>query len=195
MSVSSKKPGDPTNLRITPRLGRLRVRNHCSFFWAEVPFRRLVVREPDHCAECLEYVRADAEQNGFAFEVVSPDERTMELLRVLPGTGPAASFRRNRRVGCVMPVELFDASGRRAGVCRSISRGGLFVTGLALPRGENLKISVHVPGFGAVSAVGRVSYTYEHPDGAGSGVVFTDIAAADASRIEEFIQLSGRRTI
>lgn len=102
-----------------------------------------------------------------------------------------ASFhpRRHPRSSCVMTVLAQTAQGLIRGVCRNVSRGGAFITGVPWAPGEHLRLQLEVPGLGEVQAEGEVLYHHQHPDGAGVGVVFTRISDDDQSVLDRFIDL------
>lgn len=100
--------------------------------------------------------------------------------------------RRHPRTDCVITVLARTAEGIRRGVCRSVSRGGAFITGLPQPSGEKFEVQLEVPGLGAVQAVAKVHYQHAHPDGFGIGVVFTQIADEHQGLLDRFIDLFAR---
>jgi hypothetical protein len=169
---------------MTPRIGRLRVREHCSFFWAEGPFRRVVAREPAHCSDCVEALRVQTEADGLTFDYGDVDGRTLELLRASDG------MRKNARIPCMIPVEIQESPALQPewALCRSLSRGGLLITGPRLHRGEEVEVSLTVPGVDEFRASGRVVYTIEAPEGPSSGVAFTSLAPAIGERLEAYVQ-------
>lgn len=175
----------PRHVAVTTRIGRLLVREHCSFFWAEVPFRRIVVREEEHCPACVEALRAETEAAGLAFDYDVVDARTFEVLNGMP----TLALRRNARVRCVIPVQVQESPGiREWAVCRSLSRGGLLVQGPRLPQGEQLEVAMFVPGLDEVRAIGRVAYSVNDPEGAANGIVFTQLDPRIANGIDAFVK-------
>src|SRR5688572_14650644 len=104
-------------------------------------------------------------------------------------------MRQNARTPCVMAVAAVftQTVGFARGMCRSISKGGAFISGILRPPGEKLEIAFDVPAMGEVRAQAEVRYQHRHPDGPGVGIVFTRIESDDQLRLERFIQLFSRR--
>lgn len=100
--------------------------------------------------------------------------------------------RRHPRTDCVITVLARTAEGIRRGICRSVSRGGAFITGIPQASGERFELQLEVPGVGEVSAEAKVHYQHAHPDGFGIGVVFTRIADQDQNLLDRFIDLFAR---
>ncbi len=67
-------------IRITPRLGRLLVRDHCSFFWAEHREHRVVQVAPSHCEACKQELRENAARTGITLDLVVTNAATTEIL-------------------------------------------------------------------------------------------------------------------
>lgn len=67
-------------IKITPRLGRLRVLDHCSFFWAEYRTHRVVQVQPGHCERCIEEIARDARDRGATVQLTRTDSKTSRVL-------------------------------------------------------------------------------------------------------------------
>lgn len=76
-------PHESSNIRMTPRLGRLRVFDHCSFFWADYRTHRVVQLNDDHCPRCLAELRRDALDRGAVLHFVRTDPKTSQVLEGL----------------------------------------------------------------------------------------------------------------
>lgn len=107
-------------------------------------------------------------------------------------TAPEFNARRHARTACVISVSASTAGGIRRGVCRSVSPGGAFITGIPQVCGGRLELQLEVPGLGEIHAAAKVSYQHKHPDGEGVGVIFTEISKGDQARLERFIDLFAR---
>lgn len=100
--------------------------------------------------------------------------------------------RRHPRTNCVMTVQADTPQGSARAVCRNVSRGGAFITGVLRPPGERIALLLEVPGLGQIHAEAQIAYHHAHPDGTGMGVVFTKISDDDQGVLDRFIDLFAR---
>lgn len=96
--------------------------------------------------------------------------------------------RKNRRVDCFAPARAEGPRGPMSGLCRNLSRGGMFFLGARLPVGQSIDLSVELPQLGAIQATGEVRYHHAYPDGGGMGIRFTRMAQEDLQRIQRFVE-------
>ena len=96
--------------------------------------------------------------------------------------------RTNVRVLCGAPARADGPRGPIRGLCRNLSRGGMFWSGPLFPVGKSLELSIELPQVGRVQALGEVRYHHAYPDGAGVGVRFTRIAQDDLTKIYAYVE-------
>lgn len=72
------------------------------------------------------------------------------------------------------------------GTVRSISKGGLFFAGAALPIGKSVELSLELPA-GKIQAIGEVRYHASSEQGAGMGIRFTRIQQDHLQQIDQFV--------
>jgi hypothetical protein len=90
------------------------------------------------------------------------------------------------RVHCATPVKASTDWCVISGTCRSISRGGLFMSGLPLPVGSAISLELALDGE-PVRAQGEIRYHAILAGELGMGIVFTVMSFADLLRVRGFI--------
>lgn len=95
--------------------------------------------------------------------------------------------RRTRRIACAVPGRAEGPRGPIRGTVRSLSQGGLFLSGVTLPVGKSVELSLDLPGGNKVQAIAEVRYHSTSAEGAGMGVRFTRIEQGHLAAIDQFV--------
>lgn len=75
--------------RVTPQLGRMRVNEHCSFFWAERDGLRVVEKHPEHCNACINELLQTLANEGVRVELFEASANASRILRAVEHDKPS----------------------------------------------------------------------------------------------------------
>ena len=94
--------------------------------------------------------------------------------------------RKTPRVPCEAPAKAEGPRGPIRGMCKSLSQGGMFFSGMQAPIGQTVELTVQLPA-GTFQAVGQVRYQYADAGGPGVGIKFTRLSQDHLTRIQQFV--------
>ena len=86
------------------------------------------------------------------------------------------------------PARAEGPRGPMRGWCRSLSQAGMYFSGMQLPLGQSVDVTVDLPDpVGKFHAMGEVRYHRADDRGAGMGIRFTRLSQEDLARIHQFV--------
>jgi len=108
-------------------------------------------------------------------------------------TGPADNRRVHARYAVDLEVSMSSEHNFYAGLAENISAGGIFVaTHITKPVGEQLELSIALPGGLSIRATGEVRWTLAYSETSsakpGLGIRFLDLSPEAVGLIERFVR-------